>query len=130
MSSRDENLHTARLMETAERYDEMLDAIRSVATSGGELNEEERGLFASAYKHVINARRFHPILPDQRPRLPACYPQRSTQGEGVCLLFSFSRLCQVLGEDDSRAREDGGERRERGQELRIPRQFGISVRNS
>ena len=45
-------------METAERYDEMVDAIRNVAIAGQELNDEERNLFASAYKHVINARRF------------------------------------------------------------------------
>lgn len=55
--TREESLHTARLMETAERYDEMVDAIRNVAVAGQELNEEERTLFASAYKHVINARR-------------------------------------------------------------------------
>merc|ERR1712137_1220633 len=55
--SRDENVYMAKLAEQAERYDEMVEAMKQVAKMGVELTVEERNLLSVAYKNVIGARR-------------------------------------------------------------------------
>lgn len=52
MTTREDYLFAAKLAETAERYDEMQEAMRGVVLAGPKLNAEERSLFSSAYKHV------------------------------------------------------------------------------
>jgi 14-3-3 protein epsilon len=47
----------AKLAEQAERYDEMVENMKQVATSGQDLSVEERNLLSVAYKNVIGARR-------------------------------------------------------------------------
>jgi 14-3-3 protein epsilon len=47
----------AKLAEQAERYDEMVSAMKAVAAFGDELSVEERNLLSVAYKNVIGARR-------------------------------------------------------------------------
>ena len=47
----------ARLAEQAERYDEMVDAMKKVAKLDVELTVEERNLVSVGYKNVIGARR-------------------------------------------------------------------------
>jgi len=47
----------AKLAEQAERYDEMVDAMKKVANLDVELTVEERNLLSVAYKNVIGARR-------------------------------------------------------------------------
>lgn len=54
---REENVYLAKLAEQAERYDEMLEAVKRIATSDVELTVEERNLLSVAYKNVIGARR-------------------------------------------------------------------------
>jgi len=54
---REENVYMAKLAEQAERYDEMVEAIKKVAAAGVELTVEERNLLSVAYKNVIGARR-------------------------------------------------------------------------
>jgi len=55
--SREENVYMAKLSEQAERYDEMVDSMKKVATLNVELTVEERNLLSVAYKNVIGARR-------------------------------------------------------------------------
>ncbi|KAI1291830.1 14-3-3 protein epsilon [Halotydeus destructor] len=57
MSDREDAVYKAKLAEQAERYDEMVEAMKTVATSGTELTVEERNLLSVAYKNVIGARR-------------------------------------------------------------------------
>lgn len=47
----------AKLAEQAERYDEMVKAMKDVATCGQDLTVEERNLLSVAYKNIIGARR-------------------------------------------------------------------------
>jgi len=47
----------AKLAEQAERYDEMVESMKSVAKMDVELTVEERNLLSVAYKNVIGARR-------------------------------------------------------------------------
>lgn len=54
---RDANVYIAKLAEQAERYDEMVDAMKKVAELNLELTVEERNLLSVAYKNVIGARR-------------------------------------------------------------------------
>jgi len=54
---RSENVYLAKLAEQAERYDEMVDAMKKVACLNVELTVEERNLLSVAYKNVIGARR-------------------------------------------------------------------------
>jgi 14-3-3 protein epsilon len=56
-SPREENVYMAKLAEQAERYDEMVDAMKRVACLDQELTVEERNLVSVAYKNVIGARR-------------------------------------------------------------------------
>jgi len=57
MGERDDNVYIAKLAEQAERYDEMVDAMKKVAATNSELSVEERNLLSVAYKNVIGARR-------------------------------------------------------------------------
>ncbi|PRP75719.1 putative multifunctional chaperone [Planoprotostelium fungivorum] len=55
--AREENVYMAKLAEQAERYDEMVEAMKRVASLDVELTVEERNLLSVAYKNVIGARR-------------------------------------------------------------------------
>jgi len=57
MGEREDNVYLAKLAEQAERYDEMVDAMKKVANLNVELTVEERNLLSVAYKNVIGARR-------------------------------------------------------------------------
>lgn len=57
MADRDENVYKAKLAEQAERYDEMVESMKKVASLDLELSVEERNLLSVAYKNVIGARR-------------------------------------------------------------------------
>uniref|UniRef100_A0A6B2LGM2 14-3-3 domain-containing protein n=2 Tax=Arcella TaxID=318540 RepID=A0A6B2LGM2_9EUKA len=57
MAEREENVYVAKLAEQAERYDEMVEAMKKVAKLNVELSVEERNLLSVAYKNVIGARR-------------------------------------------------------------------------
>eukprot|EP01067_Filipodium_phascolosomae_P008670 Filipodium_phascolosomae@DN745_c0_g1_i1.p1 len=54
---RDENIYMAKLSEQAERYDEMVEYMKSVAEMAQELSVEERNLLSVAYKNAVGARR-------------------------------------------------------------------------
>jgi len=56
-NTRENDVYFARLAEQAERYDEMVEAMKKVALMGTELSDEERNLLSIAYKNVIGARR-------------------------------------------------------------------------
>jgi len=55
--SREDLVYMAKLAEQAERYDEMVDSMKTVASMDVELTVEERNLLSVAYKNVIGARR-------------------------------------------------------------------------
>jgi 14-3-3 protein epsilon len=57
MASREENVYLAKLAEQAERYDEMVGAMKKVAELDTELTVEERNLLSVAYKNVVGSRR-------------------------------------------------------------------------
>merc|ERR1712168_414881 len=57
MGEREDNVYKAKLAEQAERYDEMVTAMKTVASLDLELTVEERNLLSVAYKNVIGARR-------------------------------------------------------------------------
>jgi len=57
LASRVENVYLAKLAEQAERYDEMVAAMKKVAELDTELTVEERNLLSVAYKNVVGARR-------------------------------------------------------------------------
>jgi 14-3-3 protein epsilon len=57
MAEREEHVYKARLAEQAERYDEMVEAMKKVASMEGELSVEERNLLSVGYKNVIGTRR-------------------------------------------------------------------------
>ncbi|XP_034462949.1 14-3-3 protein epsilon-like isoform X1 [Hippoglossus hippoglossus] len=57
MAEREECVYQAQLAEQAERYDEMVELMKKVASLDGYLNVEERNLLSVAYKNVIGARR-------------------------------------------------------------------------
>ncbi|XP_027061305.1 14-3-3 protein 9 [Coffea eugenioides] len=54
---RENFVYVAKLAEQAERYDEMVDAMKKVAKMDVELTVEERNLLSVGYKNVIGARR-------------------------------------------------------------------------
>lgn len=54
---REESVFMAKLAESAERYDEMMEAMKVVAKLNVELTVEERNLISVSYKNVIGARR-------------------------------------------------------------------------
>ncbi|CCF56560.1 hypothetical protein KAFR_0B02630 [Kazachstania africana CBS 2517] len=58
--SREDSVYLAKLAEQAERYEEMVESMKNVASTTSENNElsvEERNLLSVAYKNVIGARR-------------------------------------------------------------------------
>ena len=55
--SREDQVYLAKLAEQAERYDEMVSAMKKVAELNQELTVEERNLLSVAYKNVVGARR-------------------------------------------------------------------------
>merc|ERR1712018_2639 len=57
MADREVNVYKAKLAEQAERYDEMVEAMKTVAKLDVELTVEERNLLSVAFKNVIGARR-------------------------------------------------------------------------
>jgi len=56
-TEREERVFLAKLAEQGERYDEMVEAMKKVASLDVELTVEERNLLSVAYKNVIGARR-------------------------------------------------------------------------
>lgn len=56
-TERENFVYIAKLAEQAERYDEMVDAMKKVAKLDVELTVEERNLLSVGYKNVIGARR-------------------------------------------------------------------------
>jgi 14-3-3 protein epsilon len=56
-SNRDDHVFMAKLAESAERYEDMVEAMKEVAKSGQELSVEERNFLSVAYKNVIGTRR-------------------------------------------------------------------------
>ena len=56
-TEREDTVYMAKLCEQAERYDEMVQEMKKVATMDVELTVEERNLLSVAYKNVIGARR-------------------------------------------------------------------------
>ncbi|CAG8439847.1 7376_t:CDS:2 [Ambispora gerdemannii] len=57
MDSREDYVYLAKLAEQAERYEEMVENMKQVASADQELTVEERNLLSVAYKNVIGARR-------------------------------------------------------------------------
>lgn len=58
MAERESAVFQAKLAEQAERYDDMVEAMKVlVSKSEGDLNSEERNLLSVAYKNVVGARR-------------------------------------------------------------------------
>merc|ERR1711939_58595 len=53
----EDTVYLAKLAEQAERYEEMVENMKSVASEDQELSVEERNLLSVAYKNVIDARR-------------------------------------------------------------------------
>ncbi|MCJ1388719.1 14-3-3 protein [Xylographa bjoerkii] len=51
------DVYLAKLAEQAERYEEMVENMKNVASADQELSVEERNLLSVAYKNVIGARR-------------------------------------------------------------------------
>jgi 14-3-3 protein epsilon len=56
-TERDNFVYIAKLAEQAERYDEMVEAMKNVAKLDVELTIEERNLLSIGYKNVIGSRR-------------------------------------------------------------------------
>jgi len=54
---REGNVYMAKLAEQAERYDEMAEYMKNVATAEAELSVEERNLLSVAYKNAVGSRR-------------------------------------------------------------------------
>ncbi|XP_021638491.2 14-3-3-like protein B isoform X3 [Hevea brasiliensis] len=54
---RESFVYVAKLAEQAERYDEMVEAMKKVAKLDGALTVEERNLLSVGYKNVVGARR-------------------------------------------------------------------------
>jgi len=57
MSSREDLIYMAKVCEQTERFEDMLNHMKSVVTSGQSLTVEERNLLSVAYKNAIGARR-------------------------------------------------------------------------
>ncbi|KFY49672.1 hypothetical protein V496_09869 [Pseudogymnoascus sp. VKM F-4515 (FW-2607)] len=53
----EDSVYLAKLAEQAERYEEMVENMKNVASEDQELTVEERNLLSVAYKNVIGARR-------------------------------------------------------------------------
>lgn len=57
MDEREKQVYMAKLAEQAERYDEMVEAMKKIARLDVELTSEERNLLSVGYKNVIGAKR-------------------------------------------------------------------------
>lgn len=58
MDQKSEQVYRAKIAEQAERYEDMVEAMKSVVEmEGDDLNQEERNLLSVAYKNVVGARR-------------------------------------------------------------------------
>lgn len=59
MVNKEDAVYRAKLAEQAERYDDMVEAMKTVAQNAGgaDLSNEERNLLSVAYKNVVGARR-------------------------------------------------------------------------
>ncbi|KAI0981481.1 hypothetical protein GJ496_000943 [Pomphorhynchus laevis] len=57
VANREQEVQNAKLAEQAERYDDMVMAMKLVAETALELTNEERNLLSVAYKNVVGARR-------------------------------------------------------------------------
>lgn len=57
MCERENNVYKAKIAEQAERYDDMVKAMKEVVKLNKDLTQEERNLLSVAYKNVIGARR-------------------------------------------------------------------------
>ncbi|RHZ90087.1 hypothetical protein Glove_8g43 [Diversispora epigaea] len=57
IETREDYVYLAKLAEQAERYEEMVENMKKVASADQELTVEERNLLSVAYKNVIGARR-------------------------------------------------------------------------
>ncbi|GMP74335.1 hypothetical protein ACSBR2_015534 [Camellia fascicularis] len=57
IKDRDNFVYTAKLAEQAERYDEMVESMKTIAKLNVELTVEERNLLSVGYKNLIGARR-------------------------------------------------------------------------
>eukprot|EP00928_Gymnodinium_smaydae_P085731 TRINITY_DN6931_c0_g1_i1.p1 TRINITY_DN6931_c0_g1~~TRINITY_DN6931_c0_g1_i1.p1 ORF type:complete len:253 (+),score=74.62 TRINITY_DN6931_c0_g1_i1:86-844(+) len=55
--TREENVFMARIAESAQRYEDMVEYIKRVAKMGEELSIEERNLLSVAFKNSVGARR-------------------------------------------------------------------------
>jgi len=55
--ARDKLVYMAKLAEEAERYDDMVENVKSLAELKVQLNVEERNLLSVAYKNIVGARR-------------------------------------------------------------------------
>ncbi|CAF4093498.1 unnamed protein product [Adineta steineri] len=55
MTNKDEQVQLAKLAEQAERYTDMVIAMKNVVKFNGELTTEERDLLLIAYKHTVSA---------------------------------------------------------------------------
>jgi 14-3-3 protein epsilon len=55
--SREELIYMAKISEQTERFEDMLDYMKKVATSDQELSVEERNLLSVAYKNTVGTRR-------------------------------------------------------------------------
>jgi 14-3-3 protein epsilon len=55
--SRDELIFMAKVSEQTERFEDMLDYMKKVVQTGGELSIEERNLLSVAYKNSVGSRR-------------------------------------------------------------------------
>jgi len=56
-TDREGNVYLAKLAEQAERYEDMVEAMKAVVKANPQLTIEERNLLSVAYKNVIGARR-------------------------------------------------------------------------
>eukprot|EP00405_Crypthecodinium_cohnii_P046013 CAMPEP_0206584482 /NCGR_PEP_ID=MMETSP0325_2-20121206/35750_1 /ASSEMBLY_ACC=CAM_ASM_000347 /TAXON_ID=2866 /ORGANISM="Crypthecodinium cohnii, Strain Seligo" /LENGTH=244 /DNA_ID=CAMNT_0054091651 /DNA_START=14 /DNA_END=748 /DNA_ORIENTATION=+ len=56
-ATRDENVFMARMSEQAERFEDMVEAMKRVASVAGHLSPDERNLLSVAYKNCVGARR-------------------------------------------------------------------------
>ena len=55
--SREDFIYMAKLAEQAERYQDMVDAMKKIAVMDVELTVEERNLLSIGYKNIAGARR-------------------------------------------------------------------------
>eukprot|EP01126_Amoeba_proteus_P006581 TRINITY_DN122_c0_g1_i1.p1 TRINITY_DN122_c0_g1~~TRINITY_DN122_c0_g1_i1.p1 ORF type:complete len:211 (+),score=48.09 TRINITY_DN122_c0_g1_i1:51-683(+) len=90
--SREENVYLAKLAEQAERYDEMVAAMKRVAELDTELSVEERNLLSVAYKNVVGARR-------ASWRIISSIEQKEKSKEGSSHLGHIRQYCTKVEEE-------------------------------